>query len=169
MRYFRWGISRLILESEPCPDVLPVWIEGIQDVYHEKREFPRPVPRAGKTVKVFFGDLVEEGAWDEYRKKWRDLVEEGKRRRRADEHSDAKELDAIEWSELGEVKDDWLRYGDEAVQLRKEVADRVRQELVKMRRARGWPEEDARARLAETWRGGRNGLVDAIDEKELKT
>ncbi|KAL9061517.1 MAG: hypothetical protein Q9162_000048 [Coniocarpon cinnabarinum] len=166
MRYFRWGVSRLILEAEPCPDVVPVWIEGFQDVMSEKRDWPRPLPRPGKLVRVDFGEVVAEAVWDGYRRKWRELVEESKRRRRKERQRDREGNTQVIWHELGVVEDDWLKYGREAVELRTEVADRVRQELVKMRSARGWPEEDARARLASTWRGGKNGLLQDVGEDE---
>lgn len=28
MRYWKWGVARMILEAEPCPDVLAIWIDG---------------------------------------------------------------------------------------------------------------------------------------------
>lgn len=59
MRYFKWGVARLILESEPCPDVLPMWIDGPQWVMNEKRDWPRPLPRPGKDVSISFGDPVD--------------------------------------------------------------------------------------------------------------
>ena len=37
MRYFKWGLARMILEAEPCPDVLPMWHEGAEEVMNEKR------------------------------------------------------------------------------------------------------------------------------------
>lgn len=45
MRYFKWGVSRLILESDPLPDIVPMWIEGPQEIMDEARTFPRFLPR----------------------------------------------------------------------------------------------------------------------------
>lgn len=60
--------------------------------------------------------------------------------------------------ELGEVHDDLLRYSPEAQQLRVEVTEAVREEVLKMRRRSGLPDEDPKGGLAETWREeGRGG------------
>lgn len=40
MRYFKWGVARMILESEPCPDVMCMWIDGPQFVMANERTFP---------------------------------------------------------------------------------------------------------------------------------
>ena len=161
MRYFRWGVSRLILEAEPCPAVVPIWIEGTQEVLNEKRTFPRSIPRPGKSVRVEFGDVVEEERWKDLRERWKSLVRRSAQRREGEDVRDVVKRD-----ELGVVEDDWLKYDDEAIKLRIEVAERVRNEIIKIRRARGWPEEDPRARLAETWSGGRDGLIEDVDVEE---
>lgn len=51
---------------------------------------------------------------------------------------------------LGELSDE-LKYGQEAQALRIEVARRVRDELEKLRVSRGYPEDDPKLGLAETW------------------
>ncbi len=28
LRYFRWGVGRLVLEADPPPDVVPIFIDG---------------------------------------------------------------------------------------------------------------------------------------------
>jgi monolysocardiolipin acyltransferase len=64
---------------------------------------------------------------------------------------------------------DELRYGPEAKKLRMEVAFTVREEILKLRRARGWPDEDPKARLIDTFReegGKREGKMD--DESWVK-
>ncbi|KAK5988774.1 Tafazzin [Cladobotryum mycophilum] len=40
LRYFKWGISRLILESDPAPEFIPMFIHGTQDIMPEERGFP---------------------------------------------------------------------------------------------------------------------------------
>ncbi|TKA82776.1 hypothetical protein B0A55_01781 [Friedmanniomyces simplex] len=147
MRYFKWGVARLILESEPCPDVLPMWIDGPQEVMSYERTWPRFVPRAGKDVTVRFGEVVDsEAVWGPLRERWRGLKERGRRKRLAGgtepPHSEL----------LGELNDDELRYGAEAQQLRIDVTLAVRNEVLKVRRASGLPDEDPKRGLAETYR-----------------
>jgi len=153
MRYFRWGVSRLILESEPCPDLVPMWIEGMDQVMHESRTFPRPVPRIGNFISVTFGDKVDmESTFGDLREKWRQLHDRVRR-----------ENGAQAAEEVGILRDDELKYGEEAVALRKECMLRVRQEVLKLRRQRGWPDEDPKSSLVETWKqeGGKmEGLME---------
>ena len=145
MRYFRWGVARLILEPDECPDVVPMWIEGPQEIMHESREFPRFIPRVGKKVAIWFGENVagkKPSRFLELRKRWRDLVEkEGKKYGVSKRNEDR----------LGVLNDE-LKYGQEAVELRMECAMEVRKEVLRVRRSRGLPDEDPKASLVETWR-----------------
>ncbi|KAK0343496.1 Lyso-phosphatidylcholine acyltransferase [Friedmanniomyces endolithicus] len=150
MRYFKWGVARLILESEPCPDVLPIWIDGPQQVMNYERTWPRFVPRAGKDVSVRFGEVVDsEVVWGPLRERWRGLKERARRRRVLESGGEAG-CSATEV--LGELQDDELKYGAEAQQLRIDVTLAVRNEVLKVRRASGLPDEDPKRALAETYR-----------------
>lgn len=141
MRYFKWGISRLLLESEPCPDLVPIWIEGFDSVMHESRKFPRFVPRSGKDISVTFGDKVDtEAVFGDLRDRWATL------KKRVREQQGSGKAD-----ELGIITDEELMHGAEAVALRKECTMRVRQEVLKVRRSRGLPDEDPKVGLVETW------------------
>ncbi|KAK7713582.1 Lyso-phosphatidylcholine acyltransferase [Botryosphaeria dothidea] len=136
MRYFKWGVARLILESDPCPDLVPMWVEGPDQIMHEAREFPRFLPRPGKAVSVTFGDKVDvEKIFGDLREKWTKLKEK-------EEGSEKLEVGMLS---------EGLKYGKEAVNLRKECTMRVREEVLKVRRNRGWPDEDPKAGLVETW------------------
>ena len=152
MRYFHWGIARLILEPDVCPDIVPIWIEGNNEIMHENRAWPRWVPRAGKNCGVWIGRNIggeRESVFDEMRRKWRKIVEDNKRKGAGD-------LD------MG-VLDDELKYGEEAVALRKECTMQVRKEVLAVRRMRGLPDEDPKEGLWETWReegGKREGRMD---------
>ncbi|KAI5863239.1 hypothetical protein GGS23DRAFT_568878 [Durotheca rogersii] len=139
LRYFKWGVSRLILESEPLPDVLPMFVDGTQRVMPEDRAWPRFVPRFPVRLRVAFGDLLDgERAFGDLRARWRDLV----RRETAGAGASLA---------LGELTDA-LKYGREAVALRIEVARRVRDEVLKVRRSLGYPDDDGPGfELAETW------------------
>jgi monolysocardiolipin acyltransferase len=149
MRYFKWGVARLILEPDVLPDIVPVWIEGNDEVMHEARTFPRFLPRVGKKLGVWFGDNVggqtlEAKPFHELRARWRMLVERERR------------ITGRGQREVGELTEE-LKYGEEAVQLRIECTKRVREEVLKVRRLRGLEDEDPKEGLVETWieEGGR--------------
>jgi len=166
MRYFKWGIARLILESEPCPDVLPMWIDGLQEVMSEKRSWPRPIPRPGKRVEVTFGEVVDrEVVFGPLRDRWAALKEES-RRKRVGLLREGQELPV---ERLGELEDDELRYGREAEQLRIDVTLAVRNEVLKVRRSRGLPDEDPKRGLAETYRkeGGHGRREGEMEDKSV--
>ncbi|WFD36626.1 Lyso-phosphatidylcholine acyltransferase [Malassezia cuniculi] len=55
MRRFKWGVSRLILESSVLPIVIPIYLTGFDHVMPETRSFPRFVPRPGADISVTFG------------------------------------------------------------------------------------------------------------------
>ncbi|KAK4949329.1 Lyso-phosphatidylcholine acyltransferase [Elasticomyces elasticus] len=159
MRYFKWGVARLILESEPCPDVMPIWIDGPQEVMSYERTWPRFIPRANKDIEIRFGDLVDrEKTWSGFRRRWAELQDRARRRRAGSLTSD-RGAGEVEDS-LGVVNDDDLRYGEEARQLRIEVTLAVRNEVLKVRRASGWPDEDPKRGLAETYRLEGGGVME---------
>lgn len=193
MRYFRWGIARLILEAEPMPDVVPMFLEGTSDVMHESRGPPRFVPRAGKNVRVVFGDPVDmEATFGDLRTRWKVLVRRAAERRDAeiraaeeDAANAARARAAVVTEKMaaadrqagrhgiisakplppppgarrkpdvlraGELPDE-LKYDKEAEEIRIEVARRVRDEVLKLRKSLGYPDEDPEKKLglAETW------------------
>ncbi|KAH8169535.1 acyltransferase domain-containing protein [Sarocladium implicatum] len=129
LRYFKWGVSRLILESDPAPEFLPMFINGTKGIMAEDRGFPRFLPRARNNLQVTFGEASDvDELFGEQRKEWRRLV---------------KEADGDE---------ERLRTGPEAQQLRIEVAKMVRDEIGRLRVKSGLPEDkDESAALAETW------------------
>lgn len=110
---------------------------------HESRQFPRFVPRAGKDIKIAFGEKVDgEKVFGELRERWKRLVKMQKEALK-------KKGGETEW-EMGELTDR-LKFGSEAVALRKEVTMRVRMEVLKVRRSLGYPDEDPKQGLVETW------------------
>jgi len=145
MRYFKWGVARLVLEAEPCPDVVPVWIEGLDEVMWDGRGWPRWLPRGGKNVSVTFGERVDvESRFGDLRERWRSLVEH-------EENGKAQELEGSRRAfAMGELTDT-LKYGKKAVELRKECTMRIREEVLRLRRERGHLNEDPKAGYAETW------------------
>ncbi|KFA65399.1 hypothetical protein S40285_00411 [Stachybotrys chlorohalonatus IBT 40285] len=127
LRYFKWGVARLILESDPAPEFIPMFIDGTQDIMSEKRTWPRFLPRIGKRFRVVIGQpCLVEHRFGRYRAAWQKLMETG--------------------------DPELVKNGPEAVQLRVEVAKSVRDEVEKLRVSLGFPpEEDEAAALAETW------------------
>ncbi|KAI6246927.1 hypothetical protein HI914_04997 [Erysiphe necator] len=143
LRYFKWGVSRLILESEPMPEVIPIFIDGNQEVMAEDRGFPQFLPRTGKHIRIAFGEIVDgEKVFGELRERWKQLVQNQK------QILQEKGIN-VQW-EMGELSDD-LKFGNEAVEIRKEVTNRVRNEILKLRRSLGYPDEDSKQGLMETW------------------
>ncbi|PYH36065.1 uncharacterized protein BO87DRAFT_395536 [Aspergillus neoniger CBS 115656] len=140
MRYFKWGVARLILEASECPDVVPIWLEGFDQVMHESREFPRFLPRVGKEVSITFGQKVDrEAVFGEYRRRWQNI--------RAKAERVAPETRDLPFG----VLNDQLLYDPEAVELRKEVTKKVRDLVLDVRRTRGLSDEDPKEGLVETW------------------
>jgi monolysocardiolipin acyltransferase len=138
MRYFKWGVSRMILESEPMPDVLPIFIDGTQHIMPEDRGFPRFLPRFGVKFRMAFGELLDtKKTFGDLRDQWQELVKQ----------QESKAAPRV----LGELTDD-LKYGEKAVKLRIECARRLREEVLKVRRSLVYPEEEPPGfELAETW------------------
>lgn len=108
---------------------------------HESREWPRWFPRLGKRVEMVFGDEVPEDRWEGFRKRWREL--EGRYGKGSEE----------------------LKTGEEAKALRIETTAAVRAEVERLRRQRGWPEEEEGAGKAETYKElGMNKTSGRLDD-----
>ena len=165
MRYFKWGVARLILEPDVCPDIVPMWIEGHDEIMPEDRGAPRWLPRVGKRCGVWFGENVggaeSEGGnnvFHELRERWRRLVEADNHNRRERRTTTAHQ----EMEDVGVLSEE-LKYGSEAIKLREECTMRVRSAVLKVRRERGLPDEDPKEGLVETWRaegGKKEGRMD---------
>lgn len=129
----------MILEADTVPDLVPMWIEGFDSVMHESRTFPRFIPRGNKDISVTFGDKVDmEERFGDLRTKWQQL-------------KDKVQAKSGKQDELGVIKDEELMTGSEAVKLRVECTMRVREEVLKVRRGRGLPDEDSKCGLVDTW------------------
>lgn len=168
LRYFKWGLARLILEADPAPDVLPMFIDGTQRLMPEDRGFPRFLPRVGKTVRVAFGEVLDyDRTFGDLKKRWEGLVrrerEKIEKQRRGD--GGGALVRQAENLLIGELATDELKYGKEAQEIRIEVARRMRAEILKVRESLGgYPESDPTFALAETWR-----LDDDIKSKKYKS
>ena len=146
----------MILEPDVCPDIIPMWIEGNDQIMHESRRWPRFIPRVGKRCGVWFGENVGgEGdtIFHELRRKWKRLAEDSQR------HS--KEI-----TEVGVLNDE-LKYGEEAVALREECTRQVRRAVLKVRRMRGLDDEDPKEGFVETWREEGSKVEGRMDDGSL--
>ena len=152
MRYFKWGVARLILEADVCPDIVPMWIEGTDQIMHESRRWPRFVPRFRKTCGVWFGDNVGgegENVFHDLRARWQRLANDSGHTNTRRHHP-------------GDL-DERMKYGKEAVSLREECVQQVRAAVLEVRRKRGLPDEDPKAGFIETWKaegGKREGQME---------
>ena len=105
---------------------------------HESRGFPRFLPRIRKDVKVAFGEPTDQSLWQDLRRDWKNLTTRY----------------GYEPNRIGDScrMPEGLRTGQEVVRLRTEATARVREEVVKLRRRLGWPEEEPHAKLAESYK-----------------
>ena len=151
MRYFKWGVSRLILESEPTPDVVPMFIDGNQHLMPEDRQFPRFAPRVGARIRVAFGEKLDtEETFGDLRRRWKQLVNKSQAIRGAGKEANGDGAPTPAGHLVEELPDD-LKYGNEAREIRVEVARRVREQVLKLRRELRYPEPDPSFAYAETW------------------
>ncbi|KAK0711452.1 acyltransferase-like protein [Lasiosphaeris hirsuta] len=160
LRYFKWGVARLILEADPPPDVLPMFIDGTQRCMPERRTFPRFAPRVGKRIRVAFGEVLDyEATFGDLRRRWDGLV----KRSRVGGRWRAGAGSGGHVAMLGELPNE-LKHSKEAQEIRIEVARRIRDEVLKVRRALGYPEPDPLLGDAATWRAD-----DEIKAKKYKS
>lgn len=74
LRYFHWGVSRLLLESGPiAPIVLPIYGEGLQTVFPEDKVKRFLGYRSHKPITYVFGQPIEEELVDNLRSQWAQL------------------------------------------------------------------------------------------------
>lgn len=145
MRYYKWGVSRFLLEPSVQPIMVPMFMTGFSDIMHESRGFPRFIPRVGKRITLHIGDVVPNSTFSGLRRDWQKLMSQ-------------------------HPGEEWLKSEAEAVELRVEVTRRVREEIVKLRRKVGFPEEEKSAAKVETYRSpqmGKGRLVDGTWEKDI--
>ncbi|KAK3940385.1 hypothetical protein QBC46DRAFT_288595 [Diplogelasinospora grovesii] len=166
LRYFKWGVARLILESDPPPDVLPMFIDGTQHIMPEDRTFPRFLPRVGKKIRVAFGEVLDyEETFGDLRRRWRELVRKSQQPQQVQRQESAEKTNGDEEVSRrgGDILSDELKYSREAQEIRIEVARRVREEVLKVRRSFGnhYPDSHPPFGRAETWK-----LDDDVEKKK---
>ncbi|KAG9044394.1 hypothetical protein FS837_008219 [Tulasnella sp. UAMH 9824] len=53
---FKWGVAHMMLRAKVPPKVIPIYLEGFDDVMPENRGFPKFLPRLGSKIRVTFGE-----------------------------------------------------------------------------------------------------------------
>ncbi|ODQ80053.1 hypothetical protein BABINDRAFT_171568 [Babjeviella inositovora NRRL Y-12698] len=84
MRYFHWGVSRMILEPTRAPIVLPIFSHGFEKLVPEKDEntpapehwIDRIFPNRGAEIRITIGDPIDDKVIEKYRAEWRRLCQE---------------------------------------------------------------------------------------------
>lgn len=139
MRYFKWGVSRMVLEATVPPIIVPIFSTGFEKVASEEDAgagLKRYIPsKLGAEIKVTVGDPVDDSVIEQYRKEWRDLVEK---------YHDPKNP--------GDLSDE-LKYGEEAQSLRSRLAAELRANIARIRHEDcHFPEEDPRFKSPAWWK-----------------
>ncbi|CDH14281.1 probable Lysophosphatidylcholine acyltransferase [Zygosaccharomyces bailii ISA1307] len=137
MRYFKWGVSRMILESTVAPIIVPIFSTGFEKVASEetagtmiKRYLPA---NFGAEINVTIGDSIDNSVIEEYRQEWRKLIEK---------YHDPNHPTGL----TPELQD-----GEEAQNLRSALAAELRSQIAKIRHEeRHFPDEDPRF-LSPVW------------------
>jgi monolysocardiolipin acyltransferase len=70
MRFFKMGISKLILEPETPPIVIPMFHSGMETIMKEYQVPPQFLPSIGKDIHIRFGDPISTHVLEGLRKKW---------------------------------------------------------------------------------------------------
>lgn len=137
MRYFKWGITRMILEATKPPIVLPIFTTGFENILPEEETasgFQQFVKSIGTEINVSFGKPLDDALVDKYRAEWGSLVEK---------YSSPDDTDL----------NDTLKYGEEAQDLRSRLAGELRSAVAEIRSEdRQLPEEDPRFKNPSWWK-----------------
>lgn len=137
LRYFHWGVSRLILEADECPAVLPIFSHGFDKVIPEDRpDDYRLWKQIGTTIHFGYGKALDEKLLAEFREKWRALVEKEQQG-----HTEP----------LTDLTDN-LKFGPEAQKLRSDLARYLRDQLGAVRETMGFPPQNPEFAEPEFWK-----------------
>lgn len=139
MRYFKWGVSRLILESTRAPVVVPIFSYGFEKVAPEntaeegiKRYLPNNV---GAEIHIHIGDEIASEKIERYRDIWRTYVK--------------KYYDPKNPTDLSPE----LKHGKKAQKLRSDLAGLLRQSVLDIRnQLPQFPPEDERFKDPNFWK-----------------
>ncbi|AFR93323.2 monolysocardiolipin acyltransferase [Cryptococcus neoformans C23] len=74
---FKWGVGRIVMDSEIMPEIIPMWISGFDQIMPETRGFPRFVPRPGANISITVGQPLTSQI-QPLVKAWKDMASEEK-------------------------------------------------------------------------------------------
>ncbi|XBW34535.1 hypothetical protein QEN19_000085 [Hanseniaspora menglaensis] len=139
MRYFKWGITRLILESTKAPIVVPMFATGFEKIAPESTagtKVARYMPNNfGAEINVNIGTQIAEEIIDGFREEWKVLCDK-----------------YLKNNDNGDLNDN-LMFSKEAEQLRSQVAATLREHVAKIRHEiRKFPQEDPRFKSPSWWK-----------------
>ena len=141
MRYFKWGVSRLILELTVAPVVVPIFSHGFEKIAPEQFDeanmgIRRWMPsNLGAEIHISIGDAISDETIELYRQQWRQLCE--------------MYIDPLHPLDLSEE----LRTGKQAQKLRSELAADLRSAVSRVRESMGFHKpEDPRFKDPSFWK-----------------
>ncbi|KAI5957909.1 TAZ1 [Candida margitis] len=153
MRYFKWGVSRLILESTRAPVVVPIFTYGFEKVAPEhsaeegiKRWLPANM---GAEIHLTIGDAISDEKIERYRQEWRKLV--------------VKYIDKSNPMDLSEE----LKTGQKALALRSSLAAFLRDNVLEIRNSiASFKPEDPRFKDPKFWKTYTN--TEGMSDEDVK-
>lgn len=137
MRYFKWGVTRMILESTRQPIIVPIFSTGFEKIAPESAASGSLLERflpdnLGAEIRVTIGEAIDDKIIKKYRDEWMELVRTL--------GSDARDLT------------DELKFGPKAQELRSRLAAELRSSIAELRKKCGFPDEDPRFKDHKFWR-----------------
>lgn len=137
MRYFKWGVTRMILEASEPPIVVPIFSTGFEKIASEDKNIPawrHFVKSWGTDINVTIGEPIEDSIIESYRREWQILVSKYSR-------PDDTDLN------------DKLKFGEEAQELRSRLASELRLKVSEVRKLnKNLKEEDPRFQDHKWWK-----------------
>ncbi|CCF56954.1 hypothetical protein KAFR_0B06580 [Kazachstania africana CBS 2517] len=138
MRYFKWGMTRMILEPTKPPIVVPIFTTGFEKLAPEDKEDQSLLKNLynaiGTEINITVGKPIDDEVIDSYRSKWMDLI--------IATHAE-QETDLT----------DELKNGTEAKLLRSRLASELRLHVANIRHHKRFlPMEDLRFGRPEWWK-----------------
>ncbi|KAI5953736.1 TAZ1 [Candida theae] len=153
MRYFKWGVSRLILEATRAPVVVPIFSYGFEKVAPEdtaeegiKRWLPANM---GAEIHLTIGDAIPDEKIEQYRQEWRKLV--------------TRYIDKSHATDLSEE----LKTGEKAQALRSSLAAYLRDRVLQLRNSiPSLNPEDPRFKDPKFWKTYTN--TEGMSDQDVK-
>lgn len=71
MRFYKMGVSKLILEPEKAPIIIPMFHSGMEQVMREYKVPPQFIPSIRKDLRIRFGEPISPDILEGLREKWK--------------------------------------------------------------------------------------------------